>query len=307
MVWLAMFNSGITKRYPIPTAQATFFSLFNDRAMTPCAYFDILHSSLSNRVITKHRPNPTAQAKIFLPARCLFRKSAAAAETACFGRFQPVDSMKLRGEFPMTSGGSITKYLQSLHTGDDAAAQALWERYFMRLVELARSKLKGAARRVANEEDVALSVFDSFCRGMEEGRFPNLNGRDDLWRVLVVLTARKALRQVQREQRQKRGGGNVVTEADLPPGSAEEGTALDRVIGREPDPAFAAQVAEECGHLFHILGDEELRGIARWKMEGYTNGEIAGKLGCLERTVERKLRVIRSLWEEHHSRQDKQR
>jgi hypothetical protein len=103
---------------------------------------------------------------------------------------------------------------------------------------------------------------------------------------------------VQHEKRQKRGGGNVVTEADLAPGSAEEGAALDRLIGREPSPEFAAQVAEECGRLLDILGDEDLRGIARWKMEGHTNGEIAGKLGCLERTVERKLRVIRGLWEE---------
>ena len=51
--------------------------------------------------------------------------------------------------------------------------------------------------------------------------------------------------------------------------------------------------------MLDILGDEDLRGIARWKMEGHTNGEIAGKLGCLERTVERKLRVIRGLWEDH--------
>jgi DNA-directed RNA polymerase specialized sigma24 family protein len=198
----------------------------------------------------------------------------------------------------MTSGGSITQYLQSLQTGDDAAAQAIWERYFTRLVGVARIKLKGAARRAADEEDVALSVFDSFCRGLEEGRFPNLEDRYDLWRVLVVLTARKALRLVQHERRQKRGGGNVVAEADLAPGSAAEGTALDRLIGREPSPAFAAQVAEECGRLLDILGDGELRDIASWKMEGHTNGEIAGKLGCLERTVERKLRVIRGLWEE---------
>jgi hypothetical protein len=199
----------------------------------------------------------------------------------------------------MMSAGSITQYLQSLQTGDDAAAQAIWERYCALLVDLARSKLKGAARRVADEEDVALSVFDSFCRGLEEGRFPNLKDRDDLWRVLVVLTARKALRLVQHERRQKRGGGHVVTEADLAPGSAEEGAALDRLIGREPSPEFAAQVADECGRLLDLLGDENLRGIAVWKMEGHTNGEIAGKLGCLERTVERKLRVIRGLWEEH--------
>jgi DNA-directed RNA polymerase specialized sigma24 family protein len=198
----------------------------------------------------------------------------------------------------MTSTGSITRCLQRLQTGDDRAAEAVWERYFRRLVGLAHHKLRRASRRVADEEDVALSVFDSLFRGLEEGRFPNVRDRDDLWRLLVMLTARKALRLVQHERRQKRGHDQVVTEADLAPGSAAEVAALDQLIGREPTPAFAAQVADECAHLFEILGDDELRLIARWKMESYTNGEIAGKLGRVERTVERKLRVIRRLWEE---------
>jgi hypothetical protein len=32
-------------------------------------------------------------------------------------------------------------------------------------------------------------------------------------------------------------------------------------------------------------------------MEGYTNDDIGSGLGCVERTVERKLWVIRGLWE----------
>jgi DNA-directed RNA polymerase specialized sigma24 family protein len=194
----------------------------------------------------------------------------------------------------MTSSGSVTMWLQILQSGEDAAARLLWDHYCERLVSLARTKLRGAPRRVADEEDVALSVFDSLCRGIEERRFPNLQGRDSLWRLLVVLTARKALRQVQHERRKKRGGGKVVPEADLAPDDA----ALDRIIGREPSPEFAAQVADECRRLLDLFDDDQLRTIARWKMEGHTNAEIAAKLGCLERTVERKLRVIRGVWEE---------
>src|SRR5277367_4792932 len=116
----------------------------------------------------------------------------------------------------MTSGGSVTHWIQLLQHGKDAGACAVWDRYFRRLVGLARAKLRGATRRVADEEDVALSVLDSFCRGLEEGRFSNLGDRDNLWKVLVLLTARKALRLVQHERRLKRGGGNVLAEADLP-------------------------------------------------------------------------------------------
>jgi DNA-directed RNA polymerase specialized sigma24 family protein len=186
--------------------------------------------------------------------------------------------------------------MQLLQTGDDDAARGIWERYCPRLVGLAREKLRGANRRVADEEDVALSVFDSFCRGLEQGRFPNLDGRDNLWKLLVVLTARKALRLIHHECRQKRGGGNVLSEADLSPGGPDDGAALDRVVGREPTPEFAAQVAEECGRLLDRLGDGELRSVACWKMEGHTNSEIAAKLGCMERTVERKLVQIRERW-----------
>src|SRR6516162_5737990 len=88
--------------------------------------------------------------------------------------------------------GSITYWLHQLQAGDQEAAQELWNRYFQRLVGLARSKLRGAPRRVADEEDVALSAFDSFCRHAEQGRFPDLADRDGLWRLLVVMTSRKS-------------------------------------------------------------------------------------------------------------------
>ena len=70
----------------------------------------------------------------------------------------------------MASEGSVTSWLDQLKAGDTAAAQPLWEAYFRRLVALARGKLQGAPRRAADEEDVALSAFDSFCRGAEQGR-----------------------------------------------------------------------------------------------------------------------------------------
>jgi DNA-directed RNA polymerase specialized sigma24 family protein len=72
--------------------------------------------------------------------------------------------------------------------------------------------------------------------------------------------------------------------------------ALEQAVDPEPTPAFAALVAEECQRLLDKLGDPELRSLALWRMEGYTIEEIAARLGCVPRTVERRLRVIRSLW-----------
>jgi RNA polymerase sigma factor (sigma-70 family) len=200
----------------------------------------------------------------------------------------------------MPSEGSVTRWLGPLQEGDPAAAQQLWERYFQRLVRLARKKLQGSRPHAEDEEDVALSAFDSFCRNAERGRYPLLLDRDSLWRVLVVITARKASHLLRDERRQKRGGG-----AHAPPaasgGAGEVG--LGEIVSREPSPEFAAEVAEECRRLLGSLADKELEAVALWKMEGYTNEEIAGKLGCVPRTVKRKLRIIRKTWEKEMPRE----
>src|SRR6516162_5109920 len=121
--------------------------------------------------------------------------------------------------------GSVTRWIGGLKAGGDSAAQHLWERYFDRLVHLARARLRSARRAgaVADEEDAALSAFDSFCRGAAAGRFPRLADRDDLWRLLVTLTARKAAEQVRRERRLKRGGGRVRGEQELGPADPAAG------------------------------------------------------------------------------------
>ncbi len=189
----------------------------------------------------------------------------------------------------------VTVWLEQLKAGDPAAAKPLWDGYFARLVALARARLRSLPRAAADEEDVALSAFDSFCRGAGEGRFPRLEDRDDLWQVLFVITTRKAIGLVRRATCEKRGG----KAAFATPGSATDSTpdALAQVPGAEPSPELAAEVAEECARLLGLLGDGQLRQVAIWKMEGYTNEEIAGKLDRSAPTVERKLAAIRTIWE----------
>src|SRR5215831_12441993 len=156
----------------------------------------------------------------------------------------------------MPTPGSVTAWIEQLKTGDAAAAAPLWEGYFRRLVGLARQKLGAAPRGVADEEDVALSAFDSFCRGAAQGRFPRLEDRDDLWQVLMMLTARKAINLVERECSQKRGGRMVRAAArgDTPGASATD--ALTALPAPDPTPEFAAEVAEEIRRRLHALGDD---------------------------------------------------
>jgi DNA-directed RNA polymerase specialized sigma24 family protein len=192
---------------------------------------------------------------------------------------------------------SVTLWLEHLKAGDPAAAGPLWERYFARLVTLARARLRAAPRAAADEEDVALSAFDSFCRGVEAGRFPRLSDRDDLWRLLLVITARKAAALARWEGRAKRGGGRVVQASAVGGEDDSAADVLAGLAGGEPTPVAAAQVSEECDRLLALLGDGELRQLAIWKLEGHTNAEIAGKLGKSVPTVERKLARVRMAWE----------
>jgi DNA-directed RNA polymerase specialized sigma24 family protein len=198
-------------------------------------------------------------------------------------------------ETPMSPEGSVSRLLDPLQQGDSLAVQQLWERYFQRLVSLARVRLRTLSRRMADEEDVALSAFDSFCRNAEQGRFPQLADRDSLWRLLVVITARKAARLVRDEGRQKRGGEATVLfgGADA---SSEDGL-LEQALSREPTPDLAAQLAEEIQRLLDLLEDAELTQVALWRMEGFSVEEIAVRLDCAPRSVKRKLHLIRAVWE----------
>jgi DNA-directed RNA polymerase specialized sigma24 family protein len=211
----------------------------------------------------------------------------------------------------MESTGSITFWIGQLKAGEPMAAQKLWEGYYQKMVELARKKLEGMPRRAADEEDVALSAFYSFCRGAAGQRFPDLTDRNGLWPLLVAITAHKAIDLMRHERRLKRGGPSPTLTQPSPQGGEDPerrgpevragGRAaleVEDVIGREPTPEFALQVAEEYRRLLDGLGDDGLRAVAQWKMEGYSTPEIAARLGCVPRTVDRKLGMIRRLWEQ---------
>jgi DNA-directed RNA polymerase specialized sigma24 family protein len=190
----------------------------------------------------------------------------------------------------MMTEKAVTPWIVALKRGDHAAAQELWETYFSRLVGLARARLRDAPRRIADEEDIALSAFDSFCRRAQAGRFPRLDNRHDLWQILVLITVRKAVDLRCYEGRRCRGRGRVLSLSEITP----EG--LEAIVGDEPTPELAAQFADEYRWLMEQLGDPTLQSVASWKLEGYTNHEIAARLGCVTPTVERKLARIRSKW-----------
>jgi DNA-directed RNA polymerase specialized sigma24 family protein len=197
----------------------------------------------------------------------------------------------------MAGDDSVTRWLDGVKAGDDLAIQKLWDRYFQRLTRLAAKRLPAHARRDIDEEDVALSAFHRFCDDVGRGKFPQLTCRDDLWRLLVVITSRKVVGLFRHRGRRKRGGGMVVGESALLDGRDVSGEGLAQFLGREPSPELAAELADDYQRLLNALGSNTLRTIAVKRLEGHTIGEISRSLEISPRSVERKLKMIRMIWE----------
>ncbi|MGF1579525.1 MAG: ECF-type sigma factor [Gemmataceae bacterium] len=218
----------------------------------------------------------------------------------------------------MSSDNSVTQWIEKLKEGECHAAEKLWNAYFARMVLLAKSRLK-VASAVADEEDVALSAFKSFCMGARDGRFPELTDRQSLWPLLVAITGHKSVDLIRQQNRQRRGGTgrpNTSEEIEATPDDTPQpehtpekaspvkplitGVDFQNIISQEPTPDFIVQIREQLELLLTRLddtGDPELRDVALSKMRGESTGEIAKRLGCVRKTIERKLSVIKRMWE----------
>jgi DNA-directed RNA polymerase specialized sigma24 family protein len=198
----------------------------------------------------------------------------------------------------MDAAGSVTGWIEEAKAGESLAVQRLWERYFEQLLRIGRRRLGHQARRVADEEDVALSALNSFFAGAKQGRYPQLADRHNLWRLLVLIADRKAIDQINYQRRQKRGGGHVRGQSACDAQGCHGLRTIEDVVGTEPTPAAAALLAEQFQRLLALLADQTLRRLALLKLEGHSNEEIAATLQCSLRTVERKLALIRAKWSE---------
>ena len=203
---------------------------------------------------------------------------------------------------PKTTNGAnlVTHWYRAVESGDREAATQLWTYCFPRLMAYARKKLPPNLRRVLDEEDVALSAFKSFCLRAEDKAFPELEGRDDLWKLLLCITSRKAQAVVRHETRDKRGGGKVRGESifESEDSDRKATVGISNVSGQQPSPEVLAQLSEDTDSLLDMLKNDTLKTIAILRTEGYSVGEIAERLGCGKRTVERRLNLIRKTWQE---------
>ncbi|MEQ1830633.1 MAG: ECF-type sigma factor [Pirellula sp.] len=188
--------------------------------------------------------------------------------------------------------GSITLYFRSLQKGDSQSATAIFVRYFPRLLNLAQRVL--IARSLPVEaEDAVQDAFLQFFNSVQLGSYDQPLRRDDLWRILSMITIQKARKQLVRETTAKRGGGRVKLESQI--GSSGSGAfRLDSQLGSLSTAEWDVIVAE----MFEKLGDE-LREVAILRLAGYSNPEIKVLLNSSLRSIERRVQIVRATWKEY--------
>jgi len=187
----------------------------------------------------------------------------------------------------MSADEAVTRWLRQLEARDQDAARLLWQRYYRELVELARVRLGQTPRRMADEEDIALSVLRCLYEGAARGQFAAVVNRQELWQLLATVTIRKVIDHQRLLNKQKRGGGRVRGDSVLKASDGDGwGAGFDEILG-----------VEEYQRLMRVLDDDRLRTIAQCKLEGHQNAEIAARLGLACRSIERKLQRIRQVWE----------
>lgn len=199
----------------------------------------------------------------------------------------------------------VTAWLSGLQDGDDTAIHQLWTHCFPRMVRYSRSRLPANLRRAFDEEDVALSAFKSFCKVAEAGKTDEIANREELWKLLTCITARKASGYIRREKTQKRGGGKVRGESIfLQDGDSHGSTTggIENIAKPSHIDSEAAEVADLAIGLIDSLQDENVRAVAMLRLEGFSVDEIAERMECGKRTVERRLRLIRKTWLEAEQR-----
>ncbi len=192
-----------------------------------------------------------------------------------------------------TEAGSITRLIPDLLQGDEIAIEELWRKYVSRMEGLARPLMAPLPAGAGDEQDVAQSAFHAFCEAVANGQARRLDSRDELWRLLATISRNKATDRVRRELRDRRGGGA---------GAASDG--LEHLAIDEASPSEVAQLQEAMDELFAALdasGDPKLKLIATMRLEGAETQEIADRLGCTARTVQRKLHILERLWWDRNS------
>lgn len=189
-----------------------------------------------------------------------------------------------------SSDSQIRPLISLVRSGDQDAAEAVFDRYAQQLARLAERHLSRRVTQRVDGDDVAQSVFRTFFRRTERGDF-RIHSSDQLWKLLVTITIRKA-------QMQGRRHGAGMRDATL---EANDSVALLAAIDREPGPDEARIFDDEIERVLRTVPEHQrdlYRQVLELKLAGHSNREVARQLKLLARNVDRMIERLQDRFEE---------
>ena len=199
----------------------------------------------------------------------------------------------------MAAHGSVTGWIERVRFGEDSKLEPLFDRYFQRLQDFAKRRIRSGSRVVTSEDDVALSVLRMLWEGLQRGSFHYVRNRQDLWSFLIRVSLRKIIDNQRRMSRRGQGRMEVrACDVEARRIGPLRNSVVDRFAFDLNDPAELAHVVELSRTFLDRLDCDEMRSVAILRMQGFTSAEIAREISKSTRTVERKLRIIRQTWDE---------
>lgn len=184
---------------------------------------------------------------------------------------------------PAEIDGTSSELFIRYQSGDDEAAEEIFQRYLERLTRLARSRLSPRLASRTDPEDVVLSAWRSFFLGARAGKFA-LRRSGDLWRLLASITLHKVHRQARRHTAERRSVGMEQ--------SLERMQEFLPAANPEPSPEDALALAEELETVMTQL-EAFGRRVLELRLQGETLAAIAADTKRSERTVRRRLAHLR--------------
>jgi len=191
--------------------------------------------------------------------------------------------------------GSVTRWIEQMRGGDSIVVHALAERYFKKLGDAARRRLHKINQNLHDEEDVANFVLEAVFRNIAQGRYPDLQDRDDLWFLMLAITQRRISSILKRDRRQKAQPSSLTSLTELL--EIYEGELSDLAVDSDPEQ-IAIEIGDCWQELMRILPNDEFRKIARLKLDFYSNRQISSMLKLTSKYIDRKVVEIQRLWGE---------
>jgi DNA-directed RNA polymerase specialized sigma24 family protein len=190
--------------------------------------------------------------------------------------------------------GSVSGWIAMIRQGKSEAMEPLVKRYFERLSKFADRRLRSGQNVSDAGEDVANLVIQNVTSAIQDGQYPALTDRNDLWLVLMIAAQRRVIDCKRNESFKEDHHTSIRNLTDL---MESMNLDLDEYLGEEDDQQRGLELVDFWEEMIKKLPEEIMRTVASHKLQGLGNREIARKMIMTPKRIDRIVHKIRDRWE----------